>query len=112
MSDNTNKTAPVEEEYDMDVYTLVDEDGVETDFEFLGSIELDGNTYVAFSPLDQEEDSDEEEYVVFKVSSDEEGNEVYDNIEDDEEFDRVSDAFEDAFWNELDLDSEDGEDEE
>ena len=76
MSDNTNKTAPVEEEYDMDVYTLVDEDGVETDFEFLGSIELDGNTYVAFSPLDQEEDSDEEEYVVFKVSSDEEGNEV------------------------------------
>ena len=112
MSDNTNKTAPVEEEYDMDVYTLVDEDGVETDFEFLGSIELDGNTYVAFSPLDQAEDSDEEEYVVFKVSSDEEGNEVYDNIEDDDEFDRVSDAFEDAFWNELDLDQEDGEDEE
>ncbi len=111
MSDNVNKNVPAEEEYDMDVYTLVDEEGVETDFEFLGSIELDGNTYVAFSPLDQDEESDEEEYVVFKVSTDEDGNEVYDNIEDDEEFDKVSDAFEDAFWSELDLDG-DEEDEE
>jgi hypothetical protein len=70
----------------------------------LGSIELDGNTYVAFSPLDQDENSEEEEFVVFKVTTDEEGNEVYDTIEDDDEFDRVSDAFEDAFWSELDLD--------
>ena len=109
MSDNVNKNVPAEEEYEMDVYTLVDEEGVETDFEFLGSIELDGNTYVAFSPLDQDEESDEEEYVVFKVSADEDGNEVYDNIEDDEEFDRVSDAFEDAFWSELDLDGDEEE---
>lgn len=89
---------------EFDVYTLVDEEGVETDFEFLGSLELDGVTYVAFSPVDQDENSDEEEYVVFKVSTDEEGNEIYDTIEDDEEFDRVSDAFEDEFWSELDLD--------
>ena len=110
MSDNVKKNNPVDEEinneqeYDIDVYTLVDEEGVETDFEFLGSLELDGNTYVAFSPIEQDEDSDEEEYVVFRVSTDEEGNEVYDNIEDDDEFDKVSDAFEDAFWGELDLD--------
>lgn len=110
MSDNVNKNAPIEEEYDVDVYTLVDEDGVETDFEFLGTIELDGNTYVAFSPIEQNPESDEEEYVVFKVSTDEDGNEVYDNIEDDDEFDKVSDAFEDAFWSELDLDAEDDED--
>ena len=112
MSDNVKKNAAEEvngkdtqkEQFDIDVYTLVDEEGVETDFEFLGSLELDGNTYVAFSPLDQDENSEEEEYVVFKVSTDEEGNEVYDNIEDDDEFDKVSDAFEDAFWGELDLD--------
>ncbi len=91
---------------EIDVYTLVDEEGVETDFEFLGSLELDGVTYVAFSPIEQDENSDEEEYVVFKVSMDEEGNEIYDTIEDDDEFDRVSDAFEDEFWSELDLDDE------
>ncbi len=102
MSDEKMLNNEIEEE--VDVYTLVDDEGIETDFEFLGSLELDGNTYVAFSPIEQE-DNDEEEYVVFKVSTDDEGNEIYDTIEDDDEFDRVSDAFEDAFWSELDLDS-------
>ncbi len=113
MSDKLNQNNEINEvnEDEIDVYTLVDEDGVETDFEFIYSLELDGNTYVAFSPIDQDENSDEEEYVVFKVSTDEEGNEVYDNIEDDDEFDKVSDAFEDALWSELDLD-EGSEDEE
>ena len=89
---------------EFDVYTLVDEDGVESEFEYLGSLELDGVNYVAFSPVTEEE-SEELEYVIFKVSTDKEGNEVYDSIEDDDEFDRVSDAFEDAFWDECDLDS-------
>ena len=110
MSDNIKNTN--QEEVEIDVYTLVDEEGVETEFEYLGSLELDGNTYVAFSPMDQEE-SEELEYVIFKVSADEEGNEGYDSIDDDDEFDRVSDAFEDALWDECDLDElDDDEDEE
>lgn len=109
MSDN-NKNMN-QEEVEIDVYTLVDEDGVETEFEYLGSLELEDNTYVAFSPMDQE-DSEELEYVIFKLSTDEEGNEVYDSIDDDDEFDRVSDAFEDALWDECDLDQLDGNEDE
>ncbi len=109
MSDN-NKNLN-QEEVEIDVYTLVDEEGVETEFEYLGSLELEDNTYVAFSPMDQE-DSEELEYVIFKLSTDEEGNEVYDSIDDDDEFDRVSDAFEDALWDECDLDQLEGSEDE
>jgi hypothetical protein len=34
MSNELNKNNEVNEEFDVDVYTLVDDEGVETDFEF------------------------------------------------------------------------------
>ncbi len=113
MSDNKIiNNAENQEELELEVFTLVDEEGVESDFEFIGSLELEGNEYAAFSPITEEDDdSDELEYVIFKISIDEEGNEVYDSIDDDDEFDRVSDAFEDYLWSECDLDELDEDDE-
>ena len=46
-------------DFEQEVFTLTDEEGKESDFEFIGRIELDGNTYVALIPVE----GDEEEYV-------------------------------------------------
>ena len=52
------------------------------------------------------EECDEEEYVILKVDKDENGEEYLSTIEDDEEFDKAADAFEDEFMSEIDYDAE------
>lgn len=89
-------------DFEEEVFTLTDEEGNESDFEFIGRIELGENTYVALVPVD----GDEEEYVILKVDKDENGEEYLSTIEDDEEFDKAADAFEDEFMSEIDYDAE------
>ncbi len=89
-------------EYEEEVFTLTDEDGNESDFEFIGRIELGENSYVALVPVD----GNEEEYVILKVVKDENDEEILVTIEDDEEFDKAADAFEDEFMSEIDYDEE------
>ena len=89
-------------DFEEEVFTLTDEEGNESDFEFIGKIELGDNTYVALVPVD----GDEEEYVILKVDTDENGEEYLSTIEDDEEFDKAADAFEDVFMSEIDYDAE------
>ena len=84
------------------VFTLTDEEGNESEFELLGELNLDDNTYLALIPME----SDEDEYVILKVEVDENGDELLVTIDDDDEFDRVADAFEDTFMGEIDLDGE------
>lgn len=88
-------------DFEEEVFTLTDEEGNESDFEFIGRIELDGNNYVALIPADGED----EEYVILKVDTDENGEEYLVTIEDDEEFDKAADAFEDEFMSEIDYDA-------
>jgi uncharacterized protein YrzB (UPF0473 family) len=82
------------------IFTLTDEEGNESEFELLGEMVIDETTYLALIPLG----GDEDEYVVLKVEVDENGDELLVTIDDDEEFDRVADAFEDSFMEEIDLD--------
>ena len=89
-------------DFEEEVFTLTDEEGNESDFEFIGRIELGENTYVALVPVD----GDEEEYVILKAAKDENGEEYLSTIEDDEEFDKAADAFEDEFMSEIDYDAE------
>jgi len=96
------------ENSEYDVFTLTDEDGNESQFELLGNLEIDGNKYVALIPFEGEDD----EYVILKISTDENGNEILLTIDDDDEFDKVADAFEDNFMGEYDLDEDADVDEE
>ena len=82
------------------IFTLTDEEGNEVEFEFYGELNLDDNTYLALIPLE----GDEDEYVILKVEVDENGDELLVTIDDDDEFERVADAFEDTFMGEVDLD--------
>lgn len=89
---------------DGEFYTLTDEDGNESQFELIGSVEMDGGVYYALVP---QEDSDE--YVILKLTQDENGEDILITIEDDDEFDRVADYFEDELFDEVDYDAGDAE---
>ena len=94
--------ATKDENFEYDVFTLTDEEGNESQLELLGKLELEGCMYVALIPFEGEDD----EYVILKISTDDEGNEILLTIDEDEEFDKVADAFEDSFMGEYDLDDD------
>jgi len=97
----SEKELELTDDLEPDRVTLTDEDGVEREFEIIGSMELDGNSYLALIALD----GDPDEYIVLKVVE-ENGEEFLITIDDDEEFDRVADAFDNEMMEEFDLDEE------
>jgi len=80
-----------EEDIDMTV-TLSLDDGTELDCEVLAIFPANKNMYIALLPLEQENEEEDDIYL-YRYSEDEEGNPILDNIEDDEEYDIVADAF-------------------
>ncbi len=89
-------------DYEVDVVTLQDEEGNEEDFIILEVFEMDDNRYAVLVPDTDEmeaegddEDDDIEEYAyIFKVITDENGEETFVDIEDDEEFEKVLNQWE------------------
>ena len=96
-----------EELFDDDIYILTDEEGNENKFELQGSLELDGVTYLALIPIDETDD----EFVILKVEMDEDGEEILVTIDDDDEFDKIADIFQDELFSNIDYDDEDDVDE-
>ena len=88
-------------------YILTDEDGKESEFELIGKGEVDGKTYLALIPL---EDNEEGCYVVLRLDKDADGEEVLVSIEDDDEFDKVAAYFDEKLIPELNYDELPGED--
>ena len=86
-----------------EIYTLTDEEGNETQFELLGSHELDGVVYLALVPIGDKED---EEYVILRMDQDENGEDMLVTIDDDDEFDRIADIFDDELFGEIDYDAQ------
>lgn len=90
-------------EFEFETVTLTDEEGVERDFDILAVMEFEGNEYYALVPTD----SDEDEYIILKSEMVEEGDEqVLITIDDDAEFDRVAEAFDNELMMEYDEDAE------
>ena len=97
---NENNNLNLDDELEPEIVTLTDEDGVESEFHIIGSLELDGNQYLALTDAKGEED----EYIILKIVE-EDGEEVLITIDDDDEFDRVADAFDNEMMEEYDLDA-------
>lgn len=87
---------PEEELYE-DIYTLTDEDGNELEFRLIATHESGDNTYYAMVEIDAEGNDKSDEYVVLRAEADENGEEMLVTIDDDEEFDREADYFDDLF---------------
>ena len=85
------------EEYNPDLITVVDDDGVEHVFEELDRIETDDARYVALIPYyDNVEDilEDDGEVIILKVEEDENGETFLCPIEDNKEFNEIQEIFE------------------
>lgn len=96
----------LKEDYNPDIVSVIDEDGVEHIFEELDRIETDDARYVALLPVfDEAEDviDDDGEIIVLKVEEEENGDTYLCPIEDNKEFlaiqkifeERLADLFED-----------------
>jgi uncharacterized protein YrzB (UPF0473 family) len=84
------------------VFTLTDEEtGEEIDFELIARATIDDQLYFALTPAADEE---AEEYVILKVTED--GDDlILETIEDDDEFEKAEDYFNDLLFNEIDYDN-------
>ncbi len=91
------KNNPAEEEYDPEIYTLTDEDDNELNFALLGTLEHEGAVYKALIPVNEDGEEESEEYIILKCDVDENGEDILVTIEDDDEFDKIADIFDDEF---------------
>lgn len=84
---------------DFPVLVLVDDEGIEHQFELLAELEIEETFYRVLIPMEDEEE-EECEVVILKVVYDEEGNEFLSDIDDEEEWEMVADAWQELVDNE------------
>ncbi|WP_425447156.1 DUF1292 domain-containing protein [Dethiothermospora halolimnae] len=73
-----------------DIILLIDENGKEQEFEVMATFEVDDRDYAVLFPVDE---NDEEAYIL-RIESDDNGEPILVNIEDQSEFDDVVAAYE------------------
>ena len=93
-----------EKNMEFDYYTLTDENGNESEYELIGTCEMNGNKYYALIPANTPEDVDYLEYVILKLEKEENGEAFLVSVDDDDEFDKVADFFNDRLFEEVDYD--------
>ena len=109
MTDQRDKIQEnLEEEEEMTV-TLSLDDGRELECVVLTIFPAGGREYIALLPMDDEE-AEEGEVYLYRYTEDAEGQPELENIEDDEEYEIVADAF-DEFLDSQEYDELVGEDE-
>lgn len=98
----------MDENYNPDIVSVVDEDGVEHTFEELDRIGTDDARYVALLPVyDEAEDilDDDGELIILKVNE-EDGETYLEPIEDEDEFNEIGSIFEERLSDLFDIHEE------
>ena len=86
-------------EYGDDYITVTDENGVELELEHLDTLEVQGQTYMAFVPADMDEDDEDYGIILLKVIE-EDGEELFGSIDDEAEQESVYAAFMERLFDE------------
>ena len=87
---NENHELDMERE---NIIELVDEEGNEVNFEHLMTLEHEGKAYICLVPVEPMDDVEEDELVIMRIETDEEGNDFYATIDDDDELDAVFEKY-------------------
>ncbi len=106
----TDNNIPSEEmELDDDVMVTIQlDDGRQIECEILTIFEAGGREYIALEPVEEmlKDDDEDEEIFLYRFHEDEDGNASLENIQSDEEYEIVSDRFDElldeAMYDELD----------
>ena len=86
----------VMEEEEVSILTLTDENGVDTNFEYLDCIDYEGKEYLVLMPAEEESG----EIVILEVEPVDEENENYLAVEDEAVLNAVFEIFKEKFKNE------------
>ena len=81
------------EEFGSDFITIIDDDGVEFELEVLDSMDYNGQTFVAFLPADMDEDDPDYGIIILRSVLDENGDELFESIDDEDELQDVYEKF-------------------
>lgn len=88
--------ADFDNEMAADLYTLVDEEGVEQTFEMIDVMEVDDERYYALVPYFEDPSQELEadtELVILKSEYDENNEEILASIDNDEEYEKIGNMF-------------------
>lgn len=88
------------EEYEAEIITLEDDLGNEKDFEFLDTVEYDGDEYIVLLPVDEEEQN---EVMILRVDSLNDEDESYSGIDDEDVLQAVFDIFKERYKDDFDF---------
>ena len=94
------------EEMDGDIVELESEDGETVRFQHVATIDYENEWYVFFTPAEEMEGIDSDETVIFKLTTDENGADIFLPVEDEAILDAVYDEYlrimedEDSDWEE------------
>lgn len=81
------------EEFGSDFVTIVDDDGQEFELELLDTMEYKEKTYTAFLPADMAEDDPDYGIIILRSQLDENGEEIYESVDDEDELQNVYEHF-------------------
>lgn len=79
------------EEYGSDFITIIDDDGEEFELEVLDSMDYSGESYMAFLPANMDENDPDYGIIILRVVEDENGDEMFESIDED---DKLQDVYE------------------
>ena len=79
-------------EYGSDFLIITDDEGNEFELEHLDTAEIDGQIFMAFLPADMDEEDEDFGVVILKVSE-ENGEDILANVDDEEELNAVFEYF-------------------
>lgn len=81
------------EEFGSDFVTIVDDDGQEFELELLDTMEYKEKNYTAFLPADMAEDDPDYGIIILRSQLDENGEEIYESVDDEDELQDVYEHF-------------------
>lgn len=79
---------------DVSKITLFDEEGKEIEFDVIVKFDIEDSEYVIVSPVDADED---DIAIALKIVEDENGDELFETVENDAELDMVQEAYDTLF---------------
>ena len=86
------------DDFAADLLTLTDEDGVETEFQILDTIETEDGRFLALLPTEEADDEDENgAYYILKEEEDENGEPMLAEVEDETLIDELAEIFQQHF---------------
>lgn len=81
------------EEFGSDFITIIDDDGAEFELEVLDTMDYNNQTFVAFLPADMDENDPDYGIIILRSVLDENGEELFESIDDEDELQNVYEHF-------------------